>query len=177
MERLGGNVDTVRADTLYPVVGHLRRSIRLPAHCASCSGWLMMSTSVGPSWSDRGFQGRDQIVRVLDRPGFDAKGARDGGVIGAGEIDREIALVEGGLLPGLYPAENRIRENDKRDWQAQAHRVSSSPQVNPKLPSPISATTFGQARRSAHPWRRTWNSPSAPWARFENRCRPVVLSS
>src|SRR5947207_10534366 len=66
---------------------------------------------------DRLLQDAAQLSRVLDPPALDPEGGRHRGVVGTAEIDREIALVEPDLLPGLDPAERRIRDDQHRDRQ------------------------------------------------------------
>src|SRR5436305_242855 len=66
---------------------------------------------------DRLLQHAAQFRRVLDPPALDPERGGDRGVVGAAEIDREIALVEPDLLPGLDPAERRIRDHQHRDRQ------------------------------------------------------------
>src|SRR6478752_1088220 len=60
---------------------------------------------------DRFFQDAAQFVRVLHPPALDPERGGDRGMVGAGEIDRVVALVEPGLLPRLDPAERRIRDH------------------------------------------------------------------
>ena len=62
--------------------------------------------------SQRLAQGGPELGRVLHGPGFDAKGAGHGGVVGAPEIHVVEALAEACVLARLDPAEGGVREDE-----------------------------------------------------------------
>src|SRR5215469_11523051 len=69
-------------------------------------------------------QGRAQLRRVFYTPASDAISSRDSGVIGAGEIDREIALAVAGFLACLDPSEGGVRDHHHHDRQFVPHDMN-----------------------------------------------------
>ncbi len=70
---------------------------------------------------DRLLQDRSQHCGIFDLPALDPERSGDRGVVGAVEIDREIALSEPGALPGLDPAERGVGNHQHRDRQFEPH--------------------------------------------------------
>src|SRR5256885_10835663 len=54
-------------------------------------------------------------------PGLDAEGLGHAGMVGAVEVDGEVAFIVAGLLAGLDPAEHAVGEHDHLQRHVAAH--------------------------------------------------------
>ena len=61
-----------------------------------------------------------ELSRVAHAPALHAIGLGNSGVVGGAEIDREVTLVEAGLLTGLDPAVDAVRDHHEGDRELQA---------------------------------------------------------